>query len=388
MATKINVRSPFYIKVSQTNIATATLNLYVYTGTFVANGSVANQKYTITKSVVTAGYVVFEIAELIRDYLGIEFNGQYDSQVVWVNAVITTTVSSGSASATVTPDNTNGFVAFDGYGYFEEGVNPRNNETLTIMQSNRTIFRINDFNTRIPVYTGNTDYVVYLNKGVVKRTAEITTTTNTSTQIQYVDIFGNTTYDNYKERVLSDNGVFEDNDLLDLFVDRVDIGEVDEVHISDGSTTEVVKIKDFFCSKYEPIKATFVNKYGALQDMYFTLKSIESTQTKSENFKRSIFSESSASYKTYEHQNQSFHTNANDKIILNSDYLNDDNNKIIEEMMISDQVWITKITDTKELVIPVVPATKSVTYKTSVNDKLVQYTIEFNMAFDKINNIR
>ena len=57
-------------------------------------------------------------------------------------------------------------------------------------------------------------------------------------------------------------------------------------------------------------------------------------------------------------------------------------------MMISDQVWITKITDTKELVIPVVPATKSVTYKTSVNDKLVQYTIEFNMAFDKINNIR
>mgnify|MGYP003631937706 CR=1 FL=1 len=388
MATKINVRSPFYIKVSQTNIATATLNLYVYTGTFVANGSVANPKYTITKSVVTAGYVVFEIAELIRDYLGIEFNGQYDSQVVWVNAVITTTVSSGSASATVTPDNTNGFVAFDGYGYFDEGVNPRNNETLTIMQSNRTIFRINDFNARIPVYTGNTDYVVYLNKGVVKRTAEITTTTNTSTQIQYVDIFGNTTYDNYKERVLSDNGVFEDNDLLDLFVDRVDIGEVDEVHISDGSTTEVVKIKDFFCSKYEPIKATFVNKYGALQDMYFTLKSIESTQTKSENFKRSIFSESSASYKTYEHQNQSFHTNANDKIILNSDYLNDDNNKIIEEMMISDQVWITKITDTKELVIPVVPATKSVTYKTSVNDKLVQYTIEFNMAFDKINNIR
>jgi hypothetical protein len=388
MATKINVRSPFYIKVSQTNIATATLNLYVYTGTFVANGSVANPKYTITKSVVTAGYVVFEIAELIRDYLGIEFNGQYDSQVVWVNAVITTTVSSGSASATVTPDNTNGFVAFDGYGYFDEGVNPRNNETLTIMQSNRTIFRINDFNARIPVYTGNTDYVVYLNKGVVKRTAEITTTTNTSTQIQYVDIFGNTTYDNYKERVLSDNGVFEDNDLLDLFVDRVDIGEVDEVHISDGSTTEVVKIKDFFCSKYEPIKATFVNKYGALQDMYFTLKSIESTQTKSENFKRSIFSESSASYKTYEHQNQSFHTNANDKIVLNSDYLNDDNNKIIEEMMISDQVWITKITDTKELVIPVVPATKSVTYKTSVNDKLVQYTIEFNMAFDKINNIR
>ena len=120
MATKINVRSPFYLKVSQTNIATATLNLYIYTGTFVANASVANPKYTITKDVLTAGFIVFEVAELIRDYLEIEFDGTYSSQVVWVNAVITTTVSSGSASATVSPDNTNGFVAFDGYGYFHE----------------------------------------------------------------------------------------------------------------------------------------------------------------------------------------------------------------------------------------------------------------------------
>ncbi|BCV05524.1 MAG: hypothetical protein CM15mV109_290 [uncultured marine virus] len=49
MATKINVRSPFYLKVSQTNIATATLKLYIYTGTFVANASVANEKYTLQK---------------------------------------------------------------------------------------------------------------------------------------------------------------------------------------------------------------------------------------------------------------------------------------------------------------------------------------------------
>ena len=103
MATKINVRSPFHIKVSQTNIATATLDLYVYTGTFVANASVANPKFTITKSVVTSGYITFEIAELVRDYLDITFDGTYTSQSVWVNAVIATTVSSGSASATVTP---------------------------------------------------------------------------------------------------------------------------------------------------------------------------------------------------------------------------------------------------------------------------------------------
>ena len=35
-----------------------------------------------------------------------------------------------------------------------------------------------------------------------------------------------------------------------------------------------------------------------------------------------------------------------------------------------------------------VPKTKSVTYKTSVNDKLIDYTIDFDIANNKINNIR
>jgi hypothetical protein len=40
------------------------------------------------------------------------------------------------------------------------------------------------------------------------------------------------------------------------------------------------------------------------------------------------------------------------------------------------------------LVRPLVPKTKSVTYKTSVNDKLIDYTIDFDIANNKINNIR
>jgi hypothetical protein len=59
----------------------------------------------------------------------------------------------------------------------------------------------------------------------------------------------------------------------------------------------------------------------------------------------------------------------------------------MEELMLSEQVWMTKLTD-EELVLPIMPRTKSITYKTSLNDRLANYTIEFDMAFDKINNIR
>ena len=386
MATKINVRSPFYLKVSQTNIATATLNLYIYTGTFVANASVANPKYTITKDVLTSGFIVFEVAELIRDYLEIEFDGTYSSQVVWVNAVISTTVSSGSASATVSPDNTNGFVAFDGYGYFHEGTNPELSKGALI--SNNTIFRLNDSNVRIPVYTGDTTSVAFFYQGEEKRTQAISTSTNTNAQIDYVTVSGQDNNDSYEERVVADGGTLETSRCLTDFLRQLDVGLVDEVYVASSTGTEIIKILSTEECKYEPYKVTFVNKYGALQDLMFFKKSVESTNVTSEQFKASIFDQSTLSYKTHQHQQQAFLAQGKDRITMNTGYVNDDHNSVIEELLLSEQVYYTEITETAEVVIPVIPLTKSVTYKTSVNDKLANYTIEFEHAFDKINNIR
>ena len=84
MATKINVRSPFYIKAKDSSLASATMQLYIYTGVLTTDKP-ASAQYTITKNEIDSNnYVVFEISELVRDYLDIEFNGEYDSQTVWV----------------------------------------------------------------------------------------------------------------------------------------------------------------------------------------------------------------------------------------------------------------------------------------------------------------
>jgi hypothetical protein len=40
------------------------------------------------------------------------------------------------------------------------------------------------------------------------------------------------------------------------------------------------------------------------------------------------------------------------------------------------------------VIIPVKVKTSTVAFKTSVNDRLIEYTIEFEEAFDYINNIR
>jgi len=381
MATKINARSPYYIKVSNASLNYATLNLYIYTGIFTTNKPVTAQ-YSITKTELgTNNYVVFEISELVRDYIEIEFDGNYNSQCVWVEADVTLYNSVGSSIGTSNTD----YIALDGYGYFEEGVNPELSRGL--LQSNKTIFRYDDTNVRVPIFTEDTNSVAFFYQGVEKRVQTVSTSTNTNGQIDYITVSGSDNNDTYKERVVDDGGTFEDSTCLANFLNKIDIGKVDEVWVNTDLGTDIIQIKTVNCSRYEPYKVTFVNKFGVLQDIWFFRKSTESMNVKSEEFKASIFSQDTLSYKTYQHQRQSYFVQGQDTISMNTGFLNDDYNQVIQELMLSEQVWLTKITD-DEVILPIIPKTKSVTFKTSLNDRLANYTIEFDMAFDKINNIR
>ena len=393
MATKINLRSPYYIKVSKTALTSVELKLYIYTGTFTANGSVAagTLRYTITKKPLGSNaYVVFEVSELVRDYLEVEFNGDYNSESVWLNAIATVT-GGGTNPVTVSPDNTNGFIGLDGYGYFEEGANPT--LSTTALQSNNSIIALDDNLFRVPVFVAGTESVSLLYKGEVKQTIDLSTASvdETTEQIRYISAnstgSGDVTYDSFQERVLNDGGTFEGSSCLSEFLDSVSIGLIDEVYVSSASGVEVFKVKTLEECLYTPIKVTFVNKFGAFQDLIFFKKSIDKTSVKGEEFKTSVFDQATLTYKTYQHQRTQFMVQGTDSITMNTGYISEDYNQVIEQLMLSEQVWATFITDTEE-VRPLVPKTKSFTHKTQLNDKLIDYTIEFDIANNKINNIR
>lgn len=56
----------------------------------------------------------------------------------------------------------------------------------------------------------------------------------------------------------------------------------------------------------------------------------------------------------------------------------------MRQLFQSEDIWIRDENKT----LPVVVKDSSFTYKTSLNDKLVNYTVQFEFAFDGINNIR
>ena len=75
MSTIINARSPYYIKVKPASgtLSSASMSLYIYSGTFTTDKP-ASAQYTISKDIIGSNnYVIYEITELIRDYLNTEY---------------------------------------------------------------------------------------------------------------------------------------------------------------------------------------------------------------------------------------------------------------------------------------------------------------------------
>jgi hypothetical protein len=392
MAKLINTRSPFFIKVSDSTLDTAKLELYIYEGTKDITPDAADLKYTIEKSELEGNnIIVFEISELVRDYIETKYDGEYDSYAVWVNPIITATNESGGTitSPTITPSVSSQFIATEGYGYFEEGANPDFDEGL--MMSEGTIYRVNDRSVNIPVSAKTTNSLAFRLNGETVSSIRISDSDNTSKKIQYISSDGNSTADSYKERVLEDGGTFEYNRCLEAFEEAVDIGAVDEVWVNYTNDTEtktkVLKVKTFDCSKYEPIRVTFVNKYGALQDLYFTRRSNESINITSQDFKASVFDFTSLSYDQTAHQQRTLNLVGKESVTLNTDYIDESCNEHIKQLMLSEQIWMTRLTD-EEKIVPLKLKSNSLQLKTRVNDRLVQYTMQFDVAADKINTIR
>lgn len=328
MSTKVNVRSPYYVIVDDS--PTATAEVKIWTG---ERDLATNVNYTLTKDSV-GGYGQFEIAELIRDYLDISFDGTYNSYAVWTRV---------NAQDRV--------IALDGYTSFADGVNAQGNTKQLI--SNSTIWIPEGVDVRIPVFA-QSSYTVTFKDGIATiNQVSISSQTNTNALINYA-------------------------------TSTIEEGEnISTIEISGGDT---ITVRQMECSKYDAYKVVFVNKHGALQDLYFFKKSVKSIATNKESYKANVITlADEVSYDTTSHQYNDFNVLGREKIALSTGYVSEDYNEPIKEMMLSEKVWMVTPDD---VVIPVNVGTAQTTFKTSLNDKLVSYDIEFEYAHDAINNVR
>ena len=110
---------------------------------------------------------------------------------------------------------------------------------------------------------------------------------------------------------------------------------------SSVSASTITYTVERVCSaKYTPIQMRFINKNGMPQDHYFFLKNVETVNTTSEQFKRNIFVQSTSSYGLQDHQMQTFNKTGKKRFTLNTNYLVEAYNEVIQDIMLSEYVWI------------------------------------------------
>ena len=377
----INTRSPKYVSTSIANTSYTTLDIYIWEG---SNTATTTPKYSLKKYAISGSTLVsYEVSELVRDYIDTIFDGNYNGQSVWYKSTIKVYNSSNVLISTI---NSSIESALDSYSYFQEN-DSFNIANKSLLMSNREMFVLADNVFRIPIHTLNNPTIIFIKDGKIVSSQTLSSTTESSTQIKYISIDGITgNYDSFKSRVLKNNGIFEDSKCLQDFLCEFEIGEVDTIRVSDSNGIETIKVITLDEGKYEPKKVTFISKFGVLQDMFFFKKSVEKMTVKKESYKANIIS--NGTYSISDHVKRDFNVVGNESISLSSGFLTEDYNEVFKQLMLSEKVWLTNVTEGFEQVLPINVKTSNITYKTSLNDKLVEYTIDFDNSYDTINNIR
>ena len=368
---KINARSPYYINITASNLTQVDMELYVYTGTQTTDRS---NLFQLTSFAITEN-VTFEIGEIVRDYLLQTFDGDYETLNVWVDYRTKNYISGVAGSFSSYTQLT----GFDGYGYYEDEANPQNDSGL--LQSNTKIVKLDDAPAVVPVDTSKTTQVTYEKDGELVYTFVVSSSVYSDRQIKYVTN-GVNGADEYENRVVQDGGTFEDSICLQEFIDDFTLFDFDTIYIDTEDGVLKLTVENIEECKYQPYKVTFVNKFGALQDIWFFKRSNETLTTKKEEFKRNIIV--NGAYDTSRHQQKILTKNGSEKLTLNTGFYPEEYNEVFKQMQLSEDCWI----EIENKTLPISVSSSSLNYKTHLNDKLINYTIEIDFAFNTINNIR
>lgn len=380
MSTIIRTRSPYFIRTPQetdANLSYFQINITIKGGVLGVAGCPTNLgTYSLQKKPLgTEGSVSFDISELVNDFIEQKFinntpltgyNVSADTQSVWVTVATSARESDGTLIGSITTTN---YLAQEGYNDFKEGVN-YTTEPIAMISGSYIQYNKGDY-IYLPVNAERVNNVYFKNNGST------------------ISTYG-----------VSDNG--DANQKIDYAYYLTTSQEIDEIQIQyDGDPTTSITVQQIEECKYPVHKIVFLNRWGAFQDLYFFKKSTETLDSRSENFNRSIFEarqvyyteregecDTNYNYNVYSntaHAKKTFNANATESISLNTGFVPESMNPYFEELMVSEYVWLI---DDNDVVYPVNLKDSSFTYKTGLNDKMINYTMNFEKSFNLVNNIR
>lgn len=342
----IHSRSPYFVNTTDANLESAQLALYIYTGQQTVDRP-SNPTYTLQSTAIN-NEVTFEIGQLINDKIQFIYDGTYRTDAVWVDYQVTQQLTGSTNVETMVQK-----MAVDGYNYFSEGANYSTDRPHLLSVDYIRVLEGEDF--ELPINRNSDDNIdrVRLRRTSSPIDTSVTTSDLSGQVIQYITMPYDST--NFEIRIY-DTG----NNLL--------------------KTIPIIYEQE---CKFDPYKLTFINRYGAMEDMWFFKRSDKSLTVENQTYQNNQIL-SGGTYNVREAQMKRYNVTSKESMSLNTGFLREDFNESFTQLMQSEKVWITLDND----FVPVTIKDTDLAYKTSLNDKLINYGIEIEFAFNKMNTVR
>jgi len=340
----IFARSPYLIRIAEATQNGSKLELFLSATTF----SVSPQ-YTLSKLIPASNNLetLYDISPYIREYI------RFASCSAGGNAAVTNPTTErvnvqlklyklvGATYTQVGATQTH--IAFDGYTYYESGYN----------------FDLGNYG----LDAGNYYYNPTSDAGKIRVTTGASFTaryTNLSTAVVTSLAVASSTFNIPRVRTAN-------------------VNEGNKVEILNGASA--VQATWYFYPqeecKYTPVIIDFVNKYGAWQREFFFKASNDTLSV--ENTEYNLLQTDSFNYNTLEGQRKVFNANGKKSIKVNTGWVYENWKDVLKQIMLSERILI----DNK----PAKINSKSTELFKSINTKQINYSLEFEFAFDVINSV-
>lgn len=348
----INARSPFIVSIDEVGQTTTKVELFLFNGTGTTFPT--TPQYTLSKKIPSSNVTLctFNISPYIQEYINY---GEYQNNTNLTNAINTLTKHYCNVKVKRYANNTllstETYKATNGYSYYSDGYNKVSDGYML------------DSGTYYYYYNSNNTYSTY-------RAGNITYDALAGSSVKYTDLVTGTTH----TINLSTDGVY------DLF-------RVKPSMWANGNKVElfnyasILKRTYYFrpqeeC-KYTPVVVDFINKYGFFQREFFYKASFENFEVNNSEY--NLMQSDLVNYSVLEGQRKVFNSNGKETIRCNTGWVNESYSSTIKEIMLSERILVNSK--------PAKISTKQIEMQTSLNNKNINYLLEFEFAYESINSV-
>jgi hypothetical protein len=355
-------RSPHIIEISESGQTGSKIELYL--GSDIGT---PNPTYTLSKLIPASNKIetYYNISPYIREYFnftkwqnatGLTYNQDTSTDYI-VDYELKKFKSVSGVYSQVGSTITGTFS--DGFGYYEDGFNPA---APSVLLDEGTYF----YNYDASISTAQ-------NNGVW---GSFDVQMSIGESIRYTDLSDGSqiTY------VAASDGV---KSFARVYLTYAPNGNKVE-YIVGGTTRWTGYFKPQCEPKYQPVTVDFVNRYGSWSRIFFQKAKKRSINVKANEYK---FNPNTIPYISQDvRQIQEFNINATETIKLNTGWVNDGYAEVLQQLMLSEKVLLCDYENNTDYA-PVKVKTKSLQKQTGLNNGMMNYTLDFDFAYDMINNV-